>query len=93
MELLNLTGVIDKGAGTVWYTYTATENTAISLDTFGSDYDTFIAVFVDRGSGLEVIACDHLYKDTLLFPPKAPTVAFQVENGTTYYIEVGKPTK
>ena len=77
-----------KGLGTVWYTYTATANTAISLDTFGSDYDTFIAVWVDGASGLDLVACNDNSAGSTIGESQ---LAIRVQTGTTYYIEVGHP--
>jgi hypothetical protein len=76
---------IDQALATVWYTYEATANTAIALDTFGSDYDTFIAVWVDDG-GMQLIACNNQSSAN-----GGDQLAIQVKNGTTYYIEVGQP--
>ncbi len=77
---------IDQGAGTVWYTYTPATNTAISIDTFGSDYNTFVAVWINTGSGLYAIACNDDSNNT-----EQSQLAIQVQKDTTYYIEVGHP--
>ncbi len=86
-DLQNECDIADTGEATVWYSYTSTENTAIAIDTFGSDYDTFIAVWVDGTSGLELVACSNA-TSTL---DGAEQLAIQVSNGNTYYIEVGQP--
>ena len=78
---------IGQGVGTVWYTYTADADTAITFDTFGSDYDTFIAVWVDDG-GLKLLACNNNAGST-----EQSSVALQVANGTTYFVEIGKPNE
>ncbi len=75
-----------KGQATVWYTYIADSNTAISLDTFSAHYDTFIAVWTGTHPGLDLVACNDNASGT-----QQSQIAFQVENGTTYYIEVGQP--
>ena len=77
--------ITGSGLATVWYTYTPTANTAISIDTFGSDYDTFIAVWTGPDmDNLTLVACNN----------KSGTqeqLAIQVTQDTTYYIEVGQP--
>ena len=78
---------IGQGVGTVWYTYTANADTAITFDTFGSDYDTFIAVWGDD-SGLQLLACNNNAGSNV-----QSSVALQVTNGTTYFIEIGKPNE
>lgn len=76
---------IVKGQATVWYEYTPDTNTAITIDTSGTDYDTFIAVWTKNQTGqLEPVACNNNgFGQALL--------ALQVESGVTYYIEIGQP--
>jgi hypothetical protein len=69
---------------TVWYRYTAPTAAVLTIDTFGSDYDTVLAVWTgDRGS-LTEIGCND----------EAPGVGLQSQiqftpiPGTTYHIEV-----
>ena len=77
---------VDRGLATVWYKYTPTADTAISVDTFGADYDTFIAVWTKPADVLEFVACNNDTKGT-----KQSALALQVKGGTTYYIEIGQP--
>lgn len=79
---------IDESAGTVWYTYTPSQNTAIAIDTIGSDYDTFIAVWVNTAGGLSLIACNDDIND---IDSAQSSLAIQVTKDTTYYIEIGNP--
>ena len=65
---------------------TANSNTAIALDTFGANYNTFIAVWTGTHPDLDLVACNNDASET-----QQSQVAFQVESGTTYYIEVGQP--
>ncbi len=74
------------GQATVWYTYAATSNTAIALDTYSADYDTFIAVWAGTYPNLNLVACNNDASGT-----KQSQVAFQISNGETYYIEIGQP--
>lgn len=81
-------GVNASGDATIWYTYTTTSDTAITIDTFGSDYDTFIAVWLNNGTvenpQLNLVACNKNDKD-------APEqLAIRLNSGT-YYIEIGQP--
>lgn len=82
---------LGKGVATVWYEYDATSNTALSLDTFTSNYNTFIAVWSGTSSDYEghsltpVVCNNDASSDT-----NQSQVAFQVSQGTNYYIEVGQ---
>ena len=74
-----------QGFATVWYKYTPDADSALSLDTFGADYDTFIAVWTGPDKdNLSLVACNNKTADT-------EALAIQVEKNTTYYIEVGQP--
>ena len=85
---------MNKGLSTVWYTYTASaSDTAISFDTKGTDYDTFIAVWISEGStpGDDYLA-GTLTPITCNNDSGGPqsSVGFQTTASTTYYIEVGQ---
>lgn len=76
---------IGAGDATVWYTYTHNDDTtAVSFNTEGTDYDTFIAVWVNGVDGLEPIACN-------VGGSNPSSVAFIVNSGETFYIEIGIP--
>lgn len=75
-----------SGKATVWYHYHADADTAISVDTRQATYDTFIAVWTGTRNDLELVACNDDIDAT-----KRSAVAFQVSDGTDYYIEVGQP--
>ncbi len=77
---------IDKGFGTVWYTYTPTTNTAIAIDTLDSNYNTFIAVWIDTGSTLSLITCNDNSSDN-----EQSQLTIRLQQNATYYIEVGVP--
>ncbi len=81
-------GIIGKGTATVWYKYNSDANEAISINTLNTDYDTFIAVWTGtRGEGnLSLVTCNNDFGGT-----QQSSVAFQVTNGTVYYIEIGQP--
>jgi hypothetical protein len=78
--------LLAKGLATVWYKHTPGKNRPISIDTIGSNYDTYVAVWKGQGpSNLTLVACDDDnnagYQSQLAFAAKA---------GTTYYIEVAQ---
>ena len=80
---------LNAGKATVWYFYKHIGATsAISLDTLdeNTSYDTFIAVWTGNRGSLVPIACNNDTGGT-----KKSTVAFQVMDGITYYIEIGQP--
>ncbi len=74
------------GLASVWYKYAATSNTRIYLDTFGTSYDTFIAVWTKNVNGtLSLVTCSDNAAGTL-----QSSVNLGVVNGTTYYIQVAQ---
>ncbi len=79
---------LGRGQATVWYKYTPPADSAISLDTNGADYDTFIAVWTGSRGKLTPVVCNDDTGGTL-----QSAVAFQVEENKTYFIEVGEAEK
>ncbi len=78
---------LKPGLKSVWYKYTPTENTSLLVDTFGSNYDTYVAVWTHPSAQFNFVACaddSQGYTQTL--------VGFSAFAGTTYYIEVAKTT-
>jgi hypothetical protein len=73
---------------TVWYKYTATENGIMTVDTFGSGYDTILGVWTGNRGSLKPVAggC----KDDS--GGQQSKVSFGVAAGTTFYIEVASHT-
>ncbi|MDP1624620.1 MAG: CARDB domain-containing protein [bacterium] len=72
------------GLASVWYQYTATANTTIAVDTFGSNYDTYIAAW----QGLPdttLLGCNDDSGSVF-----QSSLALNVTNGTTYYFEVAQ---
>ena len=74
--------VLNSGLHTVWYTYTPPANQSIALDTLGSDYDTFIAVWSGTPGGTWV-ACNDDTSEAV-----QSELSFSASGGTTYYIEI-----
>ena len=79
---------MNAGKATVWYKYTPSTNSAISLDTKTSSYDTFIAVWTGTRTNLSPIVCndDIDWANGNL----QSEVAFRVQAEVTYYIEIGQ---
>lgn len=72
-----------KGYRTTWYTFKPTSNGLVTIDTFGSNYDTILALHRRcQSGGCELIACndDHNGFSSQIQTP--------VEKDVTYYIEV-----
>ncbi len=71
-----------QGGASVWYSFTPSESGWLTVDTFGSSYDTVLAVFADQADELSMITCND---DNLGLQSQ---VGAEVEAGRTYYIEV-----
>ena len=67
---------------TVWYQYTPSSSVNLTIDTFGSSYDTVLGVWTGSEGSLSSVACDDDYNGTL-----QSQVQFSASGGTTYYIE------
>ncbi len=89
---------IPATAATVWYQYAPSSQTAISVDTTGSEYDTFIAVWLGPDSGivsssqLTFVTCNDDTDITTLTSQLAIRLDAVAAN-TTYYIEIGEYQK
>lgn len=80
---------VDHGHS-VWYKYTPSSDATISADTFGSDFNTVLAVYTATGLGtglgivdLEQVACVDNSEGT-----SQSKVAFTAAAGKTYYFQV-----
>jgi hypothetical protein len=74
---------IGRDEFTVWYRLTLASTTEVTLDTFGSDYDTTLSAWTgDRGS-LDLVACND---DTGSLQSR---IVFTAEAGVTYHLMVG----
>jgi hypothetical protein len=74
------------GGHTVWYQFTPTEDLRINANTFGSDYDTGIAVYTGEPGALTQIVCND---DVILGQFVQSLVTFDAVAGTTYFFMVG----
>ncbi|MEJ2749785.1 MAG: kelch repeat-containing protein, partial [Anaerolineae bacterium] len=87
-------GTPSAGYRTAWYKFTAASSGSISIDTFGSNYDTVLAVWKDISSidvldpcidfsvDMQMVTC---VDDSRGFPTDT---TITVREGETYYIEV-----
>jgi hypothetical protein len=75
------------GAGvnsnTVWYKIAAPAPGYIEADTFGSNYDTVLAVFTGSRGALNVITCNDDTSSSL-----QSKIRFRVQTGIYYYLEI-----
>ena len=75
---------LNIGQLTVWYKYVATSDETIFIDTVGSDYDTYIAVWETDTTNL--IVCN----DDSLISGLTSRVTANLISGKTYYIEAAQ---
>ncbi len=68
---------------TVWFSFTPSNNMRLEANTFGSDYDTTLAVYTGSRGALTQVACNDDSNNSLL-----SRVRFDAVAGTTYYFEV-----
>jgi hypothetical protein len=71
-------------AGSVWFSYTPTITAAINLDTFGSSFDTTLAVFTGSSVGGLTLVASNLDAPASL----QSALVFNTVAGTTYHIQV-----
>ncbi len=79
-------GVINRGKRNVWYKYTSPTAQNVSFDTFGSTYDTYIAMWTGPNtSNLSLVGCDD---DTATGYQSQLVV--KLTAGVVYYIEAAE---
>ena len=71
-------------ANGVWYVYAPATNGTLVLDTFGSSFDTGLAIYTGTCGSLTQIACNDDSSNTT-----QSSITSSVIGGTTYYILVG----
>lgn len=74
------------GGHTVWYQFTPSEDMRINANTFGSDFDTGIAVFTSTDGALSFVLCND---DAITGQFTQSNLNFDAVAGTTYYFMVG----
>jgi hypothetical protein len=78
--------MLDLGTNTVWYKYTPGGNTVITMDTLGSNYDTYIALWKGNAiNALTLVGCDDDDQGGFTSQLSATLTA-----GVTYYIQIAK---
>jgi hypothetical protein len=72
---------------TIWYKFTPTSNGNVSIDTNGSNYDTALSVWTGSAGSLAAVlnGCNDDINPGIVLTSQ---VAFNVTNGTTYFIMV-----
>jgi hypothetical protein len=78
-------GVIRPTGKTVWYTYAAPTSGTATINTFGSDFDTVLAVYT--GSAVNALTLRACNDDSML--TQQSQVSFAATAGTTYRVQVG----
>jgi murein DD-endopeptidase MepM/ murein hydrolase activator NlpD len=76
------------GLASVWYQYTPAVNTAVYLDTFGSSYDTYIAVWTGSRGSLSAVGCNDDFNHAGGILQSGLQV--NLTGGTTYFIEIAE---
>lgn len=77
---------LNPGLATTWYKYVPSANIAVRMDTLGSNFDTYIALFTESGGILTEIACND-DANTSTFQSAINT---NLTAGVTYYIYVAQ---
>lgn len=78
---------LGAGSATLWYKFTPTATQPVYIDTYASDYDTFIAVWTGARGSLSPVACN----DNAGSGEQSALTLSAVKD-TEYYIEVGQST-
>ncbi|MBI4760131.1 MAG: hypothetical protein ACOYYF_00345 [Chloroflexota bacterium] len=75
---------LNVGNNTVWYRYTPTVQETISVDTIGTNYDEYLAVWTGTVGNLNLVACsDDNYNGFA-------ELSFIANPGVTYYIQAAQ---
>jgi hypothetical protein len=84
-------GIEEPGA-TVWFNWTAPGTGTVSLDTCGSDFDTFLGVYIGQALGaLAQVAVNDNSPGPYCPRTRRSELAFAASAGTTYRFMVGGP--
>ncbi|MBT7081947.1 MAG: hypothetical protein HN929_10900 [Chloroflexi bacterium] len=80
---------IAPGPATVWYEYTPSESVGevnLAIDTKGSDYDTYLAVWTGDRGNLTPLACNNDISST----DEDSQIGITLTDDTAYFIEAGE---
>jgi len=72
------------GGRTVWYTFTAVSTAYVSINTFGSNYDTVLGLFTGSCGSLSEMACNDDAQAT------QSEIVFEAQVGQSYIIHVAE---
>jgi len=75
---------LKAGLASVWYRYVSSSNRPVYVDTFGSSYDTYLAVWTGARGNLSLVTCND---DTNGIQSAA---GFNAVATTTYFIEIAQ---
>ena len=78
----------DKIGATVWYAWKAPATGTVAFDTFGSDFDTVLAIWSTTNGLCDINLTNLTANDDDLVNGPQSSVGFSVNAGTTYYIQV-----
>ncbi|MEQ9028994.1 MAG: S8 family serine peptidase, partial [Aggregatilineales bacterium] len=79
----------------LWYRFTASQNTIMRFDTAGTDYDTILSIFTGSPGNLTEVAChDDVYFSFLdiLNADLTSSIDINVTAGVTYYLMISSGT-
>jgi photosystem II stability/assembly factor-like uncharacterized protein len=92
-----------KSGRTVWFSFLATQDQTLRIDTNGSNYHTVIQVYTGRPGALVPIGCSNaalpgtpiteLSEEFDLASDELAGIQIAAKKGTTYYIEIGDATE
>lgn len=77
---------LNPGLATVWYEYRPSTNALVHMDTIGSNYDTYMAVWTGTRGNLTEVACNDDASTTVF----ASAINVTLKAGILYYIEVAQ---
>ena len=78
--------LLARGDATVWYSFAPGSSVSVSVDTYGANYDTYIAIWTGSAlNNLSLVGCDDDTEDNL-----QSQLTLNAQGGTTYYIEVAE---
>jgi hypothetical protein len=88
--VLNCAGTSTLIRNTVWYRFTPTITGSVSIDTFGSNFDTVLAVYTGSSlANLNQVACNNDTTQPGTSNVRQSRVSLTVTAGTTYHVQMG----
>jgi hypothetical protein len=76
---------LGAGSATFWFKFTASDTQPVYFDTYGSNYDTFLAAWTGVRGSFTPVACNNDAGGN-----KQSSMTLPATAGVTYYIEVGQ---